>query len=188
MNERSNSAKAREAAHINRLKGIAERLQEDVWTLEATREGVRLIVHRPMGELAHVATIHPDALDDERDLLCGALDHLRLFLRLFDRAAVTVRDLRGALASRDEAGPGEGRKKPDHAAQAAILLAKPAFQQFLRAGGQPAVHDTDSADAALKARLGITSKKQINQEDRARAAWLSLHGEFEAWLRGGGDV
>ncbi|MDQ0456028.1 hypothetical protein [Rhizobium paknamense] len=172
----------REAATLNRLKGSAERLQDDVWTLEATREGTRLIVHRPMGEQAHIATIHTAALHDERDLICGALDHLRLFLRLFDRASATVLDLRGQLAVQPE------RKRPDHAAQASILLSRPSFQQFLSRAGQAAADDKTSADAALKARLGITSKKQINEDDRARSAWLSLHGEYEAWLRGGGDA
>lgn len=148
---------------------------------------MRLIVQRSSGEDAHVATIHADALDDERDILCGGLDNLLLFLRLFDRAAAKVRDLCGELQAQQNSQPVSQHNKPNHAAQASILLSKPAFQRFLTETGRAAVSDKDSADAALKARLGITSKKQINEDDRARSAWLSLHGEFEAWLRGGGE-
>ncbi|MCM2438732.1 hypothetical protein HGO34_03240 [Agrobacterium vitis] len=178
----------REVATVNRLRGSAERLQRDAWTLEATRDGLRLIVQRPDGELAHIATIHRNALHDERDLLCGALDHLRMFLHLFDRAAVAVRDLRGELEAQ-ERKPASAPKMPNHAAQASILLSHAAFQRFLSdTGGGRVVDDKDSADAALKDRLGITSKKQINEDDRVRAAWLSLFGEYEAWLRGGGEA
>ncbi|XUP58676.1 hypothetical protein FS819_006075 [Allorhizobium sp. Av2] len=178
----------REASTVNRLKGSAERLNDDVWTLEADRGGLRLVVHRLMGEQVHIATIHPAALHDERDLICGALDHLRLFLRLVDRAAIAVRDLRGELATRNSQ-PAAQQHKPNHSAQASILLSHAAFHRFLsEANGGSVVDDKDSADAALKDRLGITSKKQINEDDRVRAAWLSLFGEYEAWLRGGGDA
>ncbi|MVA73611.1 hypothetical protein GOZ81_21440 [Agrobacterium vitis] len=178
----------REVSMVNRLKGSAERLNDDVWTLEADRGGLRLVVHRLMGEQVHIATIHPAALHDERDLICGALDHLRLFLRLVDRAAIAVRDLRQELAVQSHS-PALTRKMPNHAAQASILLSHAAFHRFLsETGGGRVVDDKDSADAALKDRLGITSKKQINEDDRVRAAWLSLFGEYEAWLRGGGEL
>ncbi|KAA3513555.1 hypothetical protein GOZ90_22735 [Agrobacterium vitis] len=95
----------REASTVNRLKGSAERLNNYVWTLEADRGGLRLIVHRLMGEQVHIATIHPAALHDERDLIFWALDHLRLFLRLFDRAAIAVRDLRGELEAQNNSQP-----------------------------------------------------------------------------------
>ncbi|MGV1830781.1 hypothetical protein [Agrobacterium vitis] len=178
----------REVSTVNRLKGSAERLNDDVWTLEADRGGLRLVVHRLMGEQVHIATIHPAALHDERDLICGALDHLRLFLRLVDRAAVAVRDLRGELEAQHNSQPAGRPHKPNHSAQASILLSHAAFHQFLsETGGGCMVDDKDTADAALKARLGTTSKKQINEDDRVRAAWLSLFGEYEAWLRGGGE-
>ncbi|MBF2716281.1 hypothetical protein [Agrobacterium vitis] len=178
----------REASTVNRLKGSAERLHDDVWTLEADRGGLRLVVHRLMGEQVHIATIHPAALHDERDLICGALDHLRLFLRLVDRAAIAVRDLRGELATHNSQ-PAARQHKPNHAAQASILLSHAAFHRFLSETSDGCVvDDKDTADAALKVRLGITSKKQINEDDRVRAAWLSLFGEYEAWLRGGGEA
>ncbi|MVA72115.1 hypothetical protein GOZ81_13655 [Agrobacterium vitis] len=178
----------REASTVNRLKGSAERLNDDVWTLEADRGGLRLVVHRLMGEQVHIATIHPTALHDERDLICGALDHLRLFLRLVDRAAIAVRDLRQELAVQSHS-PALARKMPNHSAQASILLSHAAFHRFLsETGGGCVVDDKDTADAAIKDRLGITSKKQINEDDRVRAAWLSLFGEYEAWLRGGGEA
>ncbi|MGV1949283.1 hypothetical protein ACQZ44_00545 [Agrobacterium vitis] len=178
----------REVSTVNRLKGSAERLNDDVWTLEADRGGLRLVVHRLMGEQVHIATIHPVALHDERDLICGALDHLRLFLRLFDRASVAVRDLRGELEAQHNSQPAARQHKPNHAAQASILLSHAAFHRFLSETSDGCVvDDKDTADAALKGRLGITSKKQINEDDRVRAAWLSLFGEYEAWLRGGGE-
>ncbi|WP_429929936.1 hypothetical protein [Agrobacterium vitis] len=149
----------REASTVNRLKGSAERLNDDVWTLEATRDGLRLIVQRPDGEQVHIATIHPTALHDERDLICGALDHLRLFLRLVDRAAIAVRDLRGELATHNSQ-PAARHNKPNHAAQASILLSHAAFHRFLSETGGSVVDDKDTADAALKDRLGITSKNR----------------------------
>jgi hypothetical protein len=173
--------RAREKVAINRLRAIAERRTGDIWTVEDRGGALRVIVRRSTGDDAHVATIHLGALDDERDLMCGALGNLLLFLRLFDRAATTVRDLRGKL----ERGQAQANKK-NYSAQAAMLLSDRAFQRFLegKGAGGP-VRDNGAADTRLKSLLAISSKSQINTVERARAAFLALRGEFDAWKRGG---
>lgn len=175
------TAKDRERVAINRLRAVADRRFGDVWTVEDRGGALRVIVRRSTGEDAHVATIHAGALDDERDLMCGALGNLLLFLRLFDRAAHTVRDLKGQL----ERGRAKENQK-NYSAQAARLLSDRVFQRFLegKGAGGP-VRDKGSADTRLKSLLAISSKSQINTVERARAAFLALRGEFDAWKRGG---
>jgi hypothetical protein len=171
----------REKVAINRLRANADRRSDDTWTVEDCGGALRLIVRRSTGEDAHVATIHPDALDDERDLICGALGNLLLFLRLFDRAADTVRDLNRQLRR----GQAQQQQK-NYSAQAAMLLSDRAFQRFLESKGAGGpVRDKGSADTRLKSLLAISSKSQINTVERAQAAFLALRGEFEAWKRGG---
>jgi hypothetical protein len=175
------TAKDRERVAINRLRAVADRRFGDVWTVEDRGGALRVIVRRSTGEDAHVATIHADALDDERDLMCGALGNLLLFLRLFDRAANTVRDLNRQL----ERGRAKENQK-NYSAQASMLLSDRVFQRFLegKGAGGP-VRDKGAADTRLKSLLAISSKSQINTVERARAAFLALRGEFDAWKRGG---
>lgn len=186
MTDTDNSSRDRERQAIGRLRGTFERCHDDAWLLEAAAGEMKLIVRRSTGEDAHVCTIHADALDDERDLICGALDNLSLFLRLFDRAAATVRDLRGGAGRGGAGQQAPKEREKDYAANAAMLLAERSFQRFLEtisAGGP--VRDKAQADTRLKSLLAISSKTFINRDSRAQAAFLRLRADYYAWKTGG---
>ncbi|MFB2562446.1 hypothetical protein [Rhizobium sp. IMFF44] len=171
----------REKAKVDRLRDIADRLAGDVWHVDADGDRVRLVTRRSTGEDALLLTLHGDALQDEVDLITGALDHLFLFLGLRSRAVETVQSLRAEIERM--------RRKTaekDYAAQASMLLSDRGFQRFLEsrgAGGQ--VRDKTAADTRLKSLLAIRSKREINTDDRARQAFLQLRGDYDLWKRGG---
>ena len=171
--------KEREKALLQRVRHAADRLKGDRWLIEEQNGEIIIIAARSTGEDVHICTIHADALLAERDVLAGALEHMTLFLRLFDRAAAAVRDLQGRLG-RQEA---EARKK-DYAAQASMLLSDARFQAFLsgKGAGGP-VRDKQAADTRLKFILNIASKADLNGE-RGAALWRGLMGEFDSFKRG----
>ncbi|MDH0116772.1 hypothetical protein N7379_19975 [Rhizobium pusense] len=152
-----------------------------MWAFEPRGNNIAVIARRSTGDEALICTLHADALPDERDLICGAAENLAFFLGLLDRASSAVRDLRKQVEAQQAAAV---RKK--YAAQAAMLLSDRTFQRFLEikgAGG--AVRDKTQADTRLKSILAVSSKKEIDNDPRAQAAFLHFRKDFEAWKRGG---
>ena len=169
----------KEAAAIADLCLIADRMAGDEWAFDNHGREFHLWTRRSTGEQEHICTIHAAALDDERELICGALTRMLMFLRMFSRAAQAVRALKGQLRQRES----EARKS-DYTTQAAMLLNDRRFQRFLetKGAGGP-VRDAGAADTRLKSILRLESKKQLNGEEWAREAWKRLMGEFDAWRR-----
>ncbi|MBW9062395.1 hypothetical protein JNB71_03590 [Rhizobium herbae] len=170
-----------EKARLTQFRGIAAQLVGDKWTLEASDGRTRIVTRRSTGERELLCTVHADVLPHEYELITGAFDLLVLFLALQDRAAAKVRDLVAAL---DDRGKAERRK--DFAAQAAMLCQSGSFQRFLGTKGGP-VADKQAADTRLKGLLSITSKKQLNDDEAARKRFLSLRGDYDFWMKGGGQ-
>jgi hypothetical protein len=189
MNDRGPYAENRK---LKNLFALSDRIAGDVWQFESDRNSRWIEVRRAMGGQCVVLDFTRDATRDDIELVTDALDNLTFLLALVARAAARVREqaaeidsLKGRLASLQgaaDAPQGDPKKPPDHAAQASILLAKPAFWRFLaeKRDGE-VVDDRDTADAALKALIGIASKKEINADDGARARWRDLAAEFSAW-------
>ena len=174
-------ARAREKKAVDRLRYLSARMEGDVWAFEPRGNNLAVIARRSTGDEALICTLHADALPDERDLICGAAENLAFFLGLLDRASSAVRDLRKQVGAQQAAAV---RKK--YAAQAAILLSDRTFQRFLeiKGAGGP-VRDKTQADTRLKSILAISSKKEIDNDPRAQAAFLHFRKDFEAWKRGG---
>ena len=172
----------REKAALRRLRFAVDSMAGDNWIVDVDGDRVNLIAGRATGEDAHICTIHAGALATERDLICGALGNLVMLLAIIDRAAVAVRGLQRQIDGFEAAAQAK-----NHAAQASILLSNRQFQLFLetKGAGGP-VRDKGAADTRLKFVLNIASKTEINTTERGRAAWLELHGQFEAWKRTGG--
>lgn len=172
----------REKAALRRLRFAVDSMAGDNWIVDVDGDRVNLIAGRATGEDAHLCTIHAAALATERDLICGALGNLVMLLAIIDRAAVAVR----ALQTQIDRLEAEKREK-NYAAQASMLLANRQFQLFLetKGAGGP-VRDKGAADTRLKFVLGVESKKQLNTDERARAGWKRLVGEFETFKKGGG--
>lgn len=174
-------ARAREKKAVDRLRYLSARVQGDVWAFEPRGNNIAVIARRSTGDEALICTLHADALPDERDLICGAAENLAFFLGLLERASSAVRDLRKQV----EAQQADAVRKK-YAAQAAMLLSDRTFQRFLeiKGAGGP-VRDKAQADTRLKSILAISSKKEIDNDPRAQAAFLHFRKDFEAWKRGG---
>lgn len=174
-------ARAREKKAVERLRYLSARMTGDVWAFEPRGNNIAVISRRSTGDEALVCTLHADALPDERDLICGAAENLAFFLGLLERASNAVRDLRKQVEAQQAAAV---QKK--YAAQAAMLLSDRTFQRFLeiKGAGGP-VRDKTQADTRLKSILAISSKKEIDSDPRAQAAFLQFRKDFEAWKRGG---
>ncbi len=175
------AALERDKAKIGRLSDVAERLDGDGWGMVAADKAVTVTTRRATGEAVPLCTFTAEALPDEIELIAGALDMLRLFLRTRGRAAQALADLRRQL------GQEERRlREGDFAANAAMLCNERPFQRFLElkgAGG--AVRDKQAADTRLKFLLNIQSKTRLNDDVAAQARWLSRRGDYELWMRGG---
>jgi hypothetical protein len=170
-----------EKARLVRLRAIAAQLVGDKWTLEASDGRTRIVTRRSTGERELLCTVHSDALPHEYELITGSFDLLVLFLDLQVRAAAKVKELIAAL-ERDA----QKAKRGDFAAQAAMLCQGVSFRRFLETKGGP-VADAQAADTRLKGLLAITSKKQLNDDEAARKRFLSLRGDYDFWMKGGGQ-
>lgn len=171
----------RDKAAFVRLADIAERLEGDRWSMIADGGVVQVTSLRADGREVALCTFTAEAQADEIDLISGALDDLFCFVRLRARAKQEFRDLRRQLGE-----GGSALREGDFAANAAMLCAERPFQRFLEERGEGGpVRDKEAADVRLKALLGITSKKQLNDEADAQARWVGLRDQYQLWMRGG---
>lgn len=171
MTTPAQAAREREKARVSRLAGIADRCKGDRWVIDVDGSQTNIIAQRATGEHVVLCTIFSEALPDEIELICGALADTILFLELRRRA------------------PPEGQRQNrlregDFAANAAMLCAEPLFHRFLERRDQTrAIYNKDHADTVLKKLLGITSKKQLNTEERAQMDFIDLRTDFDVWAK-----
>lgn len=183
----------REARTLARYRDLADRLAGDEWIMESDSGGMAVRARRFDGSEDVIADLTLEASRDEITLLTEGPQAIVFLVGLVDRAARTIREMRATSAP--PAATADPRDKPeddgaqgarpakDYAAQAAMLLPKEAFQHFLTDQRHGEIIDTPAAaDAAIKALLGITSKRQLNAE--AAGAWRDLMAGYESWNRG----
>lgn len=170
----------RERDILNRLWDIWVHIESDVWEIDARGDHTRLVTTRSTGEEVEICRFSRQALSDEIRLIAGLIPHMTLLLDLVERATARIRAQDVELARLRE------RSRPkDYAAQAAMLCQNTGFQRFLEGkGAGGTVADAQAADTRMKGLLAITSKKDINTDERARRAFLSLRTDFETWKRG----
>ncbi len=184
MTTGAQGARDREKARVSRLIDIANRCHGDRWEIDIDGKQTNIIAKRSSGEQDVICTISGTASPEEVELISGALENVVLFLELRRRAIIAVKQ--GQQPSARRAEPRNRLREGDFAANAAMLCAEPHFHRFLerrnRDGG--AIHDKEQADAALKRLLVITSKTQLNREERAQVAFIDLRSDFEIWKRG----
>lgn len=185
MTVREQENRQREKARVARLEDIVARCKGDRWQFDTDGDQTHLISRRSTGERVILGTIYADALPYEVELLTGAQENTILFLRLRERAKIAFRSGQAPAPDRQ---PASRLREGDFAANAAILCAEPLFHRFLERRQHPAearaIHNKDHADTVLKTLIGITSKTQLNREERAQAAFIDLRSDFEAWKRG----
>ncbi|QTQ84591.1 hypothetical protein J8N08_16615 [Agrobacterium tumefaciens] len=172
-----------EKARVTRIAGIADRCHGDQWEVAADGGRSHIIAQRATGEHVLVCTIHPEALPDEIELIVGALDNVSLFLTLRQRAIIA---LKHAYEQARDAPTRMRLREGDFAANAAMLCAEPLFHRYLeRRDKTRVIYNKDHADTVLKKLIGITSKKQLNTEERAQKAFLDLRADYQTWKERG---
>ena len=157
------------------------------WTVVHDDEGV--LVVEAIGPMAErhwrLCRFERCATTDEVALISSAPETIRFLLGLVDRA----RDaLRPPQAQRDgwtgqRRGPPQGDTS-NLAAEAGMLCAEPAFMVFLEAKhGLERPLGPDKAAQKVRTLCGVTSRKDLNNNERAAAAWRQLRGDYRAWKR-----
>ena len=172
MNAAAQRERHRERDILNKLWDIRVRVERDVWEMETRGDLTALVTRRSSGEEVEICRFSRRALPDEIRLIAGIVPNICLLLDLIARAEVRVRQLESESPAKN------------YEANAAILCQGAAFHRFLeiKSGGE-VIADKQAADTRMKELLGIASKKDINTDERARQAFLSLRAEFEAWMR-----
>lgn len=179
------------AGEARRLAGIRARLDAldgAEWLLSAV-DGAMLIDARGRdGSLITVATFSGHATQDEMELAAGAPDDLRFLLGLIDRAMRALRPARPAVPlprPSDTAAAPKAAK--NHAAEAAMLCERPAFRNWLierhgldLTGTADDTARATRAAARLRSLLGVTSRKEINENGAVRDRWIALRRDFYA--------
>jgi hypothetical protein len=180
MSSDPTAQRRRERDILNRLWDIRIRVESDDWEIDARGDHTRLVTLRSTGEEAEICRFSQQALSDEIRLIAGLIPHLTLLLDLVERATARIRAQDAELARLRE------RSRPkDYAAQAAMLCQNTAFQLFLEGkGAGGSIADAQAADTRMKGLLAITSKKDINTDERAQRAFLSLRADFKTWKGG----
>jgi len=185
MTMREQEVRDREKARVARLEDIVGRCKGDKWRFDTDGDQTHIIARRSTGESVILGTLYADALPDEIELLTGALENTCLFLRLRQRAILAFRS---GQSVRTDQQPATRLRDGDFAANAAILCTDPWFHRFLERRQHPAearaIHNKEHADTVLKSLIGITSKTQLNREERAQAAFIDLRTDFELWKGG----
>lgn len=183
MSATAQTSRDREKARVSRLAAIADRCSGDQWEIDTDGKRTHILSTRSTGDRAVLCTIYEDALPDEIELISGALADTLLFLELRRRAIIALkngRDTQPVQHQRNRLRDG------DFAANAAMLCAEPLFHRFLeRRDKTRAIYNKDHADTILKKLIGITSKKQLNTEERAQTAFLDLRADYQAWKERG---
>ena len=181
MTTQAQADREREKARLTRIAMIADRCNGDRWEIDADGKQRHVVATRSTGDRVILCTIYEDALPDEVDLISGALSDAILFLSLRRRAIAALKN--GQSVQMDPRQHYQLRDG-DFAANAAMLCAEPLFHRFLERRDQTrAVHNKDHADTVLKKLLGITSKTQLNREERAQTAFIDLRTDFEIWAK-----
>lgn len=168
-----------EQARLSAIRRRVGMLDGHEWLLGAVDGRMQVDARGPDGSLLDILTFTAHANSDEIQLVADALDDQRFLLSLLDRA---FRVLRRQGDGQDRDRPAQDKVKPNHAAEAAMLCGEPAFKRFLmERHGLDSPATDDRAATKLRSVLGVTSRKEINEDEAVRARWIARRGEFHAW-------
>lgn len=189
MTVREQEKRQREKARVARLEDIAGRCKGDKWEFDIDGGQTHIIARRSTSERVVLGTLYTEALPDEVELLTGALENVILFLELRKRAIAAFKSVQSMPSELPTPSVALSQlREGDFAANAAMLCAEPLFHHFLErrlpSDQSRAIHNKDHADTVLKKLIGITSKTQLNREERAQAAFIDLRTDFELWKGG----
>jgi hypothetical protein len=195
--------RAAESARLNAIRGQLASLDAREWQLMADGEGMAFASAGADGSLVTIARFTNHATSDEMQFAADAATNVRFLLGLVDRAIRALRAHGVRACGPASAGAGDSARAPvgaapaanggraaerakDFAAEAAMKCAEPAFKVFLeeRHGLERPLSD-DRAAQRLRSLLGISTRAELNHDDKAAARWRQLRDEFKAWRAAG---
>ncbi|KAB2781250.1 hypothetical protein F9K99_08585 [Brucella anthropi] len=167
-----------DAMKLRKIRGRLDALAGAQWFRSADERGEFLEAKTANGELNEIARFHPGALPEEIDFLANAPDMMIFLLCLVDRAI--------AKARKDAPRQQSQNRRDDLARDAGIKCNDAAFKVFLEEKhGLERPLTAERAAQKLRSLLGITSRKQLNDNAAAAERWRGLRSDFETWKRVG---
>ncbi len=191
-----------QAQRLRAIRGQLDAIEAREWMLAADGEGLGVVSRGADGSLVEILAFDGRATPDEMQFVADAPGNVRFLLDLVDRAiahasrAASAAAQPGAepalgLAQGQTRGAGRAttpgaRSRANLAAETAMKCGEAGFRQFLveRHGLEPPP-TAERAAQRLRSLLGITSRRQLNDDETAAAAWRRLRADFEAWRREG---
>lgn len=168
-----------DTARLAAIRASFHAIAPGKWSRVHDGEGCFVEAVGPMGERLKVLRFDPGATDDEIMIVVDLPETLEFLLGLVDRAIARLKPSAGQ-------GSAQARDPKNFAAECAIKCGEPAFKAFLeqRHGLERPLTDERVAQK-VRQMLGVTSRRQLNDDERSAAAWRQLRGEFDAWRRAG---
>lgn len=166
-----------EALELRKIRSRLSGLGSVEWLLSS--DGVTTIVEaRTAGELSEIARFHRNATPDEIEFMANAPFMVSFLLKLVDRAIAAARNT--APQSLEESKP------VNYAAEAAMKCSEAAFLVFLEERHELERPLTaERATQRLRSLLGITSRKELNDNSAAAGRWRSLRADYDVWRKAG---
>lgn len=165
---------------VKQLRKIRDRLFAlgDAEWLLSSDGGVSMVeTQNADGELNEIARFHRGASPQEIDFIINAPGMVDFLLKLVDRA----------IAANRKTAANQARREPkDFAAECAMKCTEPAFKAFLeqRHGLQRPLTD-DRAIQRLRTVLGITSRKELNNDEAAADRWRTMRADYATFRKAG---
>lgn len=150
------------------------------WTRVEDGEGGFVEATAEFGERIVLLRFEGIASDAEKQFVADAVETCRFLLGLVDRA---IDRMRAPPSSQPPAGEIHDERK-NYAAEAAMKCGEGGFKVFLEEqhGLERPLTDERTVQK-LRSLLGVTSRRELNDNDEAAARWKKLRGEYEAWRR-----
>ena len=166
-----------DARRLASIRSDVAAIETASWTRVESDDAGFVEVTGPFGERFVLLRFDPISSAAERQLVADCVDHVRFLLSLVDRA---ILQMKGSPAPRQ-------REPKDYAAECAMKCAEPAFRVFLEQehGLERPLTDERGAQKG-RGRLGVRSRRELNDGEGAGAAWQQLRGEYDVWRRAGG--
>ncbi|RUM97903.1 hypothetical protein EET67_09810 [Pseudaminobacter arsenicus] len=174
----------RDDARLARIRDQLAAIAPGRWTQVHDGDGCCFLEARTRtGDTLPIVRFDPAASQDEITFVADAPETVRFLLGLVDRAITAVR---GREPHHQPARGLPATARKNYAAEAAMLCSEPAFMAFLheRHGLEKPLTEEKVAQR-LRGLLGVTSRRDLNDNDDAAERWRVIRGDFDTWKRTG---
>lgn len=172
-----------ESARLAMIRRRLGAISPGIWMRSHDVHGCFVQARDPMGELSPVLRFDDRATDDEIALVTDLPENMAFLLGLVDRA---IKAMRPAGQCQQHTSAPRSRDPKDYAAECAIKCAEPAFRVFLEQQHGLELPLTDERVAQkVRGLLNVRSRRELNDGERAGAAWQQLRAEYDVWRRAG---